>query len=71
MLTSNFWGIYGMDFPEVSDIKAPRDLACPFGDFFLCFHESSSSYKDQLNLQSYNGGSDHGFQISGPELEVY
>ena len=52
-----------MDLPEVSDIKAPRDLACPFGDFFLWLHESSSSYKDQLNLQNYNGGNDHGFQI--------
>ena len=30
-LTSNFWGIYELEFPEVSDMTAPGDFSIPWG----------------------------------------
>jgi hypothetical protein len=38
-LTSDFWGVYEVEFPEGSDMRPPRDSEFPLGVllFFLCY----------------------------------
>jgi len=63
-LPSNFWGIYEVDFPEDAHTIGSRGIqSFPLEPFFSAFFELSSSDKDQLILQNYNGGNDYGFQI--------
>jgi hypothetical protein len=38
-LTSDFWGIYEVGFPEGSNMKAPEGLNFPLGPFFSAFLE--------------------------------
>jgi hypothetical protein len=55
-LPSYFWGIYEVDFPEGSNVKAPRGHDFPFGAFLPTAWKNFLPFKNLTSKTEKKGG---------------